>query len=208
MRTRRAAATALAVGAVAIASGAAPAVVAASQATPVVLTGQAAGVAQNTATLMGTVDTEGSQTVYEFDFGVDTSYGTRIFGEAGNEPGEQAFSSPLQGLAPGTTYHYRIVATNAVGSTYGTDQTFTTASYPSATLATPSAPPLVPTPLLVIAGGSSSTGGGSTAVAATASARTATAGTAQRRSLARDRRSRRRSSRSVHAQGVNRKGRR
>lgn len=30
------------------------------------------------------------------------------------------------GLAPGTTYHYRVVATNAVGTVVGVDQTFTT----------------------------------------------------------------------------------
>jgi DNA-binding beta-propeller fold protein YncE len=32
------------------------------------------------------------------------------------------------GLAPGTTYHYRVVATNAVGEVVGPDQTFTTGS--------------------------------------------------------------------------------
>jgi len=36
----------------------------------------------------------------------------------------------IGGLAPGTTYHYRLVATNATGSTDGPDQTFTT--FPSA----------------------------------------------------------------------------
>ena len=30
------------------------------------------------------------------------------------------------GLAPGTTYHYRVVATNELGTIYGPDQTFTT----------------------------------------------------------------------------------
>jgi hypothetical protein len=30
------------------------------------------------------------------------------------------------GLAPGTTYHYRVVATNELGTAYGPDQTFTT----------------------------------------------------------------------------------
>jgi hypothetical protein len=35
----------------------------------------------------------------------------------------------LEGLQPGTTYHYRVVATNVDGTTYGEDQTFTTPGY-------------------------------------------------------------------------------
>jgi hypothetical protein len=34
----------------------------------------------------------------------------------------------VAGLTPGTTYHYRVVATNSTGVSYGTDQTFTTDS--------------------------------------------------------------------------------
>jgi DNA-binding beta-propeller fold protein YncE len=115
---------------------------------PVVATGQAGGVAQNSAVLAGTIDTQGYETVYEFDIGVDTSYGTRIFGDAGAELGTQAVAAALQGLTPGTTYHYRIVATNTFGTVYGVDETFTTGTYPSAALAAPVAPALVPTMLL------------------------------------------------------------
>jgi phosphodiesterase/alkaline phosphatase D-like protein len=117
---------------------------------PVVTTGQAEGVAQNAATLTGTIDTQGFQTTYEFDLGTDTSYGTRIFGNAGTEPGPQAYIAALQGLMPGTTYHYRIVATSTFGTAYGPDQTFTTTSYSSATLIAPASVPLVPAPLLTI----------------------------------------------------------
>ncbi|HXB64957.1 MAG TPA: hypothetical protein VNV42_08815 [Solirubrobacteraceae bacterium] len=128
---------------------------------PVVSTGQASGVAQNTAALTATIDTEGYETTYEFDLGTDTGYGTRIFGDAGSEPGTQTFAVPLQGLAPGTTYHYRIVASNTFGTTYGADVTFTTGSYPSAVLAAPAVAPLIPALLLAPA----SSGGTSTAKA-------------------------------------------
>ena len=35
-------------------------------------------------------------------------------------------SKPVTGLAPGTTYHYRLVATSSDGTTYGGDQVFQT----------------------------------------------------------------------------------
>jgi NHL repeat len=120
---------------------------------PAVSTRAAEGVAQNSATLTGTIETQGFETTYEFDIGVDTSYGTRIFGDAGVEAGVNTYRVPLQGLMPGTTYHYRVVATNLFGTTYGADETFTTGTYPTAALAAPEALPLLPTRLLAPAGG-------------------------------------------------------
>ena len=122
---------------------------------PVVSTGQASGVAQNTATLTATIDTQGFETTYEFDLGTDTSYGSKIFGDAGPEPGTQTLMVALRGLAPGTTYHYRIVATNTFGTVYGADETFTTGVYPSSTLIAPVAPALLPALLLAPASSAS-----------------------------------------------------
>ncbi len=177
---------------------------------PVVSTGQAGGVAQNTATLAGTVDTRGFETDYEFDLGVDTSYGTRIFGDAGVEPGSQTFTAPLQGLAPGTTYHYRILATNSFGTTYGADQTFTTATYPSAALAASGSPPLLSTPLLAPAGKAPA---GGAAAANAARVRLAAAHSARHRRTGKRRgrasghnRTGRRAGRTGHAHGADRRG--
>jgi hypothetical protein len=119
---------------------------------PVASTDQATGVGQNTAVLAATIDARGFGTVYEFDLGTDTSYGTQIFGEARPEAGQQTVVMPLQDLAAGTTYHYRILARNAFGTSYGVDEAFTTASFPSSTLTAPSVPALVPTALLAMAG--------------------------------------------------------
>jgi NHL repeat len=118
---------------------------------PVVLTQPASGVAQSTAILGATIDTKGFETTYEFDLGTDTGYGTRIYGDAGAEPGVQTFAATLQALAPGTTYHYRIAATNVFGTTYGTDQTFTTTTYPTAALGAPPSAAPIPAPLLTTA---------------------------------------------------------
>jgi hypothetical protein len=138
----------LAAGAIGMAAQGAPAFAAAGEPPPAVSTGQAEGVEQSTATLTGTVDTQGYQTKYEFDLGADTGYGIRVFGNAGFEPGTQTFRVPLRDLMPGTTYHYRILATNVFGTSYGLDQTFTTSVYPSATLTPPATAPLVPAPVL------------------------------------------------------------
>ena len=35
----------------------------------------------------------------------------------------------LTGLKYNTTYHYRVVASNSIGTTYGKDQTFTTPAF-------------------------------------------------------------------------------
>ncbi len=118
---------------------------------PQASTGPAIEVSQNNTTLTATIDNEGSETTYELDLGADTSYGTRIFGDAGYEEGAQTVTVTLQGLAAGTTYHYRIVAKNVFGATYGADETFTTPTYPSAVLVAPVAPPLIPVPLIVSA---------------------------------------------------------
>ncbi len=40
-------------------------------------------------------------------------------------------------LLPGTTYHYRLVATNGGGTTHGPDMTFTTGEYPAQTVQEP-----------------------------------------------------------------------
>ena len=113
---------------------------------PLVVTGSASGVEQNTATVTGTVDPEGSRTTYEFQFGVDTGYGVEIFGAAGSGTQPEPFTVTLNDLEPATTYHYRLLATNAGGTTYGADQTFTTGVYLTEILTTPSTPPLLSVP--------------------------------------------------------------
>ena len=113
---------------------------------PLVVTGAASGVSQNAATISGTVDPQGLRTTYEFQVGIDTSYGVQIFGAAGEGSEPQPVSLTLPYLQPGTTYHYRLVAINSGGTSYGADATFTTPVFPTAVLSAPAVPPLIATP--------------------------------------------------------------
>jgi hypothetical protein len=104
-------------------------------------------ITQSSVTLSGTIDPQGTQTSYELDIGADTNYGTRVFGEAGSNHTPQAVLASFQGLAPGTTYHYRLLASNVYGTIYSEDHTFTTLEAPAgATLTAPLTPALLPIP--------------------------------------------------------------
>ena len=87
-------------------------------------------VASSIATLNGTVNPNGASTTVIFEYGITTSYGSTATATQSPLTGtsSQAVSTGLTGLTPGTTYHYRVKATNSVGTTYGSDETFTTST--------------------------------------------------------------------------------
>jgi hypothetical protein len=102
---------------------------------PAVSTGGASGVSVGGATLSGTVDPHGWDTQYLFEYGTTTAYGQSwptVPVELGTLEGAQSviISIPSPQLLPSTTYHYRLVATNGGGTTYGQDMMLTTGSYP------------------------------------------------------------------------------
>ncbi len=73
----------------------------------------------------------GIQTSYRFEYGPTSAYGSSTpFPEGSVGEGLEAHAvwAAASGLAPGSTYHYRVVATNELGTVYGPDQTFTTLS--------------------------------------------------------------------------------
>jgi uncharacterized membrane protein len=93
---------------------------------PVVTTNPATLIASYSATLNGSVDPHGLTTTIYFQYGTTTSYGlnTSIRSRTGNT--YQTVNASISRLVANTTYHFRIVATNSGGTTYGTDKTFTT----------------------------------------------------------------------------------
>jgi peptidoglycan hydrolase-like protein with peptidoglycan-binding domain len=80
-----------------------------------------------TATLSGTVDPNGSDTSYAFEYGTTASFGkTTASQSAGAAAGEVAASANVSGLRPDTTYDFALVATSVAGTIVGVTQTFTT----------------------------------------------------------------------------------
>ncbi|HEV7584617.1 MAG TPA: IPT/TIG domain-containing protein [Solirubrobacteraceae bacterium] len=96
---------------------------------PAVVTAAATNVIRNAATLNGTVNPEdGEVTSCIFEYGQTEAYGQTV----GCTPAPGAGIAPVSvsatvtGLIAATAYHYRVLATNAHGTSYGSDRTFTT----------------------------------------------------------------------------------
>jgi hypothetical protein len=88
----------------------------------------ATSITQTEATLSDLVYLEGNSTTIKFEY--DTSLSYRYHTSSDLTPkgiyGNWVIHRNLTGLSPGTTYHFRLVATNGNGTTNGNDQTFTT----------------------------------------------------------------------------------
>ncbi len=111
-------------------ASAALAAVALAGSSPTTATGTATQVKQNSALLHGTVNPNGASTTYFFQWGLSTSYGvngTPLAAGAGVKA--KAVTEPAAGLVQGTTYHYRVVATNQFGTTFGADHAFKTTGH-------------------------------------------------------------------------------
>ena len=95
-------------------------------AAPAVATAGASQITSTGALLSGTVDPNGLNTTYHFDFGTTQAYGSSTTPQAaGTGTNPVAVTAPVTCPVPGTLYHFRIVATNSGGTVYGGDLTFT-----------------------------------------------------------------------------------
>ena len=93
---------------------------------PIVATDAATNVASFSATLNGTVNPNGLTTAVHFDYGSTNNYGSSTATQNYNGSTAQDVVANVSSLRTGATYHFRIVASNAAGTTYGADRTFTT----------------------------------------------------------------------------------
>jgi len=98
---------------------------------PTATTGSASSLTETGATVTGTVNPEGMATTYRFEYGTSSSYGLQTAEvDAGSGTAAVDASATLGGLTTDTTYHYRVVATNAAGVTRGADRTLHTDAAP------------------------------------------------------------------------------
>jgi hypothetical protein len=93
---------------------------------PSVSTVSATGVTETGATLRATVNPNGAASKYHFEYGETTSYGFAAAEVSAGSGITNAEEKDVVGLAPGTTYHFRAIATNGDGTTNGSDEKLTT----------------------------------------------------------------------------------
>jgi streptogramin lyase len=118
---------------------------------PAVTTEAATGVTKTGASLNGTVNPEGVETKYFFEY--DTKEYKRGEGPHGTKTAEASAgagtsnvkeSKAITGLAANTKYDFRIVATNSTGTTDGLNQVFTTLPNAPENITLPVASPETP----------------------------------------------------------------
>ncbi len=103
----------------------------------VVITNPATNVASFSATLNGSLNPRGSTTTVYFQYGATTSYGSATAMQTQTGTTVRPISANISGLLASHVYHFRIVAHDAGGTSFGSDRTFTTLS--------PTGPPVVTT---------------------------------------------------------------
>jgi hypothetical protein len=99
------------------------------QAAPTATTGPAESITTGSAAVTGTVNPGGDATTYQFEYGTSTAYGlTTPQQDAGSGSTPVAARATLSNLTSSTTYHYRLVATNAAGVARGEDRSLRTSA--------------------------------------------------------------------------------
>lgn len=106
---------------------------------PVLISGEAATqVTPESARLTAELNPQGSAAQYHFEYGLSTSYEHSLpvpDASAGESNSPASHSVIVEGLLPGTAYHYRVVATNSFGTVEGSDHVFETAKPETTALA-------------------------------------------------------------------------
>ena len=88
-------------------------------------------IAAESALATASVNPNGSATTYRIEYGTTTRYGSET-APAQMPEGATSISTRISDLRPYTRYHWRTVATNAAGTTFGADRSFRTARLPTA----------------------------------------------------------------------------
>jgi hypothetical protein len=102
----------------------------ASAVAPTIVSAGASSVTTKAALLEAQINPEGEATSYRFEYGTaDCSTNpcaSTSVGNVGAGSSAVKVTKEVSGLSPGTTYHFRVLATNGSGTVEGADRTFTT----------------------------------------------------------------------------------
>ncbi|HEX7278723.1 MAG TPA: fibronectin type III domain-containing protein [Solirubrobacterales bacterium] len=94
---------------------------------PAATTEAATEITSNGATLNGFVNPNGSSTTYKFEYGTTKGFLTKSTSSVSIGTTSQKVKAEVS-LEPGTTYYFRVSATNSGGTTTGSELSFTTAA--------------------------------------------------------------------------------
>src|SRR5207245_753849 len=110
-----------------------------SGAAPTAATTAASNISSNAATSNGSANPNGLATTAYFQWGTTTSYGNTTASQSvGSGTAADNVTASLSGLSASTTYHYRLVASNSKGTSYGADAMFSTSGSSAAPTVTTS----------------------------------------------------------------------
>lgn len=107
--------------------------------TPTIVEAGASTVTETGANLSALIRPGFRSTVYHFEYGPTAAYGSSTIQGAPivADDSSHTASAAITGLRPDTIYHFRVIASNEIGTTVGSDQTFTTAPQSERTIEPP-----------------------------------------------------------------------
>ena len=112
---------------------------------PVIANVGASAIGTSGAMLSATVTADAPAATVQFQYGTTTAYGSSTTPQSASGLTPVGLLAQVSALAPGTTYHLRVIATSQDGTSASADQTFTTAAAAprfTTAAAAPSAPVL------------------------------------------------------------------
>lgn len=96
----------------------------------------------SSATLSATVTANAPAATVQFQYGTTSAYGSSTTAQSASGLSPVALLAHLSSLSPGTTYHFRVIATSPDGTSTSADQEFTTTTTATPVTAAASAPVL------------------------------------------------------------------